>query len=403
MGQVTPNVQLPPVNLSIGEPKHGTPAVITKALQAHFSGLSSYPATAGSPALREAIAAWLERRYGLLNLDPKRHVLPVLGSREALFSLAQVVIDRDAKLAEPPIVLSPNPFYQIYEGAALLSGAEAHYLDQDPANGFACHWDRIPVNVLKRTQLLFVCSPGNPTGRVMPLEEWKTVFELADRYGFVIASDECYSEIWHSTPPLGALQAAQQLGRSWERVISFTSLSKRSNAPGLRSGFVSGDPEILKQFLLYRTYHGSAMSLMVQAASTAAWNDEQHVLDNRAQYAAKYKASYAGLNAVLPTEMPDAGFYYWLKVPDIRTSASKLSKPNSENAQKLSSDELFVQELYRQSNVLSLPGSYLSRENNGFNPGNGYIRLALVESQQTCQLGIDRLIAFCQQTQATHA
>jgi N-succinyldiaminopimelate aminotransferase len=394
MGQAVPDPQLKPVNLSIGEPKHATPAVITEALQSNFSGLSSYPATAGSAALREAIAAWLTQRYGLKNIDPKQHVLPVLGSREALFSLAQVVVNRDVNSSGPPIVLSPNPFYQIYEGAALLSGAQAWYLDQDPANGFACNWDAIPEDVLKRTQLLFVCSPGNPTGRVMPLAEWKTVFELADRYGFVIASDECYSEIWHTAPPLGALQAAQQLGRSWERIVSFTSLSKRSNAPGLRSGFVSGDPEILKKFLLYRTYHGSAMSLMVQAASTAAWKDEQHVVENRTQYAAKYKASYPSLNAVLPTAMPDAGFYYWLKVPDLRASLA-----STEAAAKLSSDELFVQELYRQSNVLSLPGSYLSRENNGFNPGNGYIRLALVESQQTCQLGIERIIAFCQQAQ----
>jgi N-succinyldiaminopimelate aminotransferase len=394
MGQVIPNGQLTPVNLSIGEPKHATPTVITDALKANFSGLSSYPATAGSPALREAIAAWLTQRYGLLNVDPKRHVLPVLGSREALFSLAQVVINRDANAFGAPIVLSPNPFYQIYEGAALLSGAEAWYLDQDPANGFACDWASIPEEILKRTQLLFVCSPGNPTGRVMPLSEWKTVFELADRYDFVIASDECYSEIWHTAPPLGALQAAQQLGRDWERIVSFTSLSKRSNAPGLRSGFVSGDPEILKKFLLYRTYHGSAMSLMVQAASAAAWQDEQHVRENRAQYAAKYQASYTSLNKILPTAMPDAGFYYWLKVPDLRKSLAL-----SGTAAKLSSDELFVQELYRQSNVLSLPGSYLSRENKGFNPGNGYIRLALVESQQTCQLGIERIIAFCQQAQ----
>ncbi len=398
MSGVIPNAQLAAVNLSIGEPKHATPKVITDALVANFSGLSSYPATAGSLVLREAIVAWLEQRYGLLNLDPKRHVLPVLGSREALFSLAQVVINRDDKRhddkrqSDKPIVLSPNPFYQIYEGAALLAGARAHFLDQDPANDFACNWASIPADVLRRTQLLFVCSPGNPTGRVMPLAEWKTVFELADRYGFVVASDECYSEIWRSEAPLGALQAAQLLGRSWERIISFTSLSKRSNAPGLRSGFVSGDPELIKQFLLYRTYHGSAMSLMVQAASTAAWNDEEHVVQNRAQYAAKYSASYDQLNAVLPSNLPDAGFYYWLKVPDF-TKHLKVDQ----NVPLLSSDELFVRELYRQSNVMSLPGSYLSRNNQGFNPGNGYIRLALVESQQTCQIGIERLISFCQQ------
>ncbi len=389
-----------PVNLSIGEPKHPTPAVITEALVANMKGLSSYPATAGSEALRSAIGQWLTRRYGLKDLDPLRHVLPVLGSREALFSLAQVVINRESRAlaGQAPIVLAPNPFYQIYEGAAILAGAQIRYLNQLEDHQFAVQWDQIEVEWLKRTQLLYVCSPGNPTGRVMDLQEWRKVFALADQYGFVIASDECYSEIWHETPPLGALQAAQQLGRSWERLISFTSLSKRSNAPGMRSGFVAGDPELLKQFLLYRTYHGSAMSLQVQAASAAAWSDEAHVEENRRAYRAKYEMTHPLLNAVTPVQRPEAGFYYWLKVPPASGKDRDEWTPGHVSA--CTDDEVFVRKLKSRYNVLALPGSYLSRDTavDGriLNPGAGYVRLALVEPLNACTAGIERIAALIQ-------
>lgn len=376
------------VNLSIGEPKHATPAVITDAITANLNGLSSYPGTAGTPSLRRAIADWLKNRYGLKDLDYSKHVLPVLGSREALFSLAQVVIDKGKSTAQP-IVLAPNPFYQIYEGAALLAGAEPFYLPQSAASGFAIDWEAIPSEILQRTQLLYVCSPGNPTGKVMPLQEWKRVFELADLYGFVIASDECYSEIWYSEAPLGALQAAQLLGRNWDRLISFTSLSKRSNAPGLRSGFVAGDPLLLSKFLLYRTYHGSAMSMMVQKASEAAWCDETHVQANRRLYAQKYQLTESTLNQATGARAPEAGFYYWFAVP----------QGCAKNADAgLTDDEFFVRELYRRSNVLTLPGHYLSRsDSTGVSPGQGWVRLALVEPAESCVEGINRIAEFCSQ------
>jgi N-succinyldiaminopimelate aminotransferase len=378
LAAVEPNKQWPALNLSIGEPKHPTPAVITQTLVNSLGGLSSYPATAGADALVNSIGQWLERRYGLQGIEPRKHILPVLGSREALFSLAQVVIDPNQNVGNAsPVVLSPNPFYQIYEGAALLAGAQIVYLNQEPSAHFAIDWQGIDQATLQRAQLLYVCSPGNPTGRVMDLAEWRQVFQLADKFGFVIASDECYSEIWHGQAPLGVLQAAQQLGRSFDRLIMFTSLSKRSNAPGLRSGFVAGDPAIIKAFLLYRTYHGSAMSLPVQLASAAAWADEVHVVENRAQYRAKFLATHDALAAKTAVQMPDAGFYYWFKTP--------ASMP---------SDETFVLELLRQRNVLSLPGSYLSRDNRGRNPGAGYVRLALVEPKEACVEGINRICNF---------
>ncbi|MBU6503982.1 MAG: succinyldiaminopimelate transaminase, partial [Burkholderiales bacterium] len=288
--RITPNTAYRPISLGIGEPRHATPDLIKQALSGAVAdpagGLAAYPATAGSPRLREAFVAWLERRYGLA-LDPATQVLPVNGSREALFAFAQTVLDPTRPGAT---VVCPNPFYQIYEGAALLAGAQPWFAPSDPARNFAVDWDSVPQDVWARTQLLYVCSPGNPTGAVMPLAEWRKLFELSGRHGFIIASDECYSEIYfREEPPLGALQAAAQLGRgSFENLVSFTSLSKRSNVPGMRSGFVAGDANLLKQFLLYRTYHGSAMSGVVQAASIAAWSDEQHVVANRALYREKF-------------------------------------------------------------------------------------------------------------------
>ena len=371
---VTPNAALGPVNLSIGEPKHPTPAAIRNAFAGALDGLAAYPATAGTPALREALAAWLRRRYNLQGLEAATQVLPVNGSREALFSFAQTVIDGSAD----GVVVCPNPFYQIYEGAALLAGATPHYVEQSPANGFRCDWDGVPDAVWSRTQLLYVCSPGNPTGAVMPMPEWKRLFELSDRHGFVIASDECYSEIYfdEAAPPLGALQAAESLGREgFPRLVVFGSLSKRSNAPGMRSGYVAGDPALIKAFLLYRTYHGSAMSPTVQAASVAAWNDEAHVVDNRRQYREKFDALTPMLEGVLATKRPEAGFYFWAGVPG-------------------GDDAAFVRELYRQFNVLALPGSFLAREVGGSNPGRGFIRLALVEPLEKCVEAAGRIRQF---------
>ena len=359
---VTPNAALRPINLSIGEPKHATPEFVKAALAGSLDGLSAYPATAGTPALREAIAAWLRRRYCLPVLDAATQVLPVNGSREALFAFAQTVIDPAGGAAR---VACPNPFYQIYEGAALLAGAQPVYLNDGMACG-ALDW--------RGVQLAYVCSPGNPTGRVLRLEDWQRLFELSDRHGFVIASDECYSELYYDElrPPLGALQAAQQLGRAeFARVVAFSSLSKRSNAPGMRSGFVAGDAQILQRFLLYRTYHGSAMSLPVQQASIAAWADEEHVRANRALYAEKYRAVLPLIGAPLSTAMPDGGFYLWVRTPI--------------------DDASFARELQRQYNVLVLPGSFLARDAHDANPGRNHVRIALVAPLAECMEAAQRL------------
>ncbi len=367
----TPSPAHRPISLGIGEPRHPTPAFIEQALVASLAGLSAYPATAGDPRLREACANWMQRRYGLA-IDPATQVLPVNGSREALFAFAQTVIDPGAG----SVVACPNPFYQIYEGAALLAGATPFYAPSDPARNFAVDWDRVPEATWARTRLLFVCSPGNPTGAVMPLAEWERLFALSDRHGFVIASDECYSEIYfRDEPPLGGLEAAARLGRhDFRNLVSFTSLSKRSNVPGLRSGFVAGDAAILKQFLLYRTYHGSAMSPVVQAASIAAWNDEAHVVDNRALYRRKFAEVTPVLSEVLDVRLPDAGFYLWAGVGE--------------------SDEDFARDLLAQYNVTVLPGSYLAREAGGVNPGRGRIRMALVADTAECLEAARRIAQF---------
>lgn len=383
---VTPNPAYRPISLGIGEPKHATPAFVVEALHqsalAQPSGLAGYPATAGEPTLRKACTDWMQRRYGLA-LDAATQVLPVNGSREALFAFAQTVLDP----TQPnPVVVCPNPFYQIYEGAALLGGATPYYAPSDPARNFAVAWDTVPPEVWARTQLLYVCSPGNPTGAVMPLDEWARLFELSDRHGFVIASDECYSEIYfRDDAPLGGLEAAAQLGRTdFKNLVMFTSLSKRSNVPGMRSGFVAGDAALIKQFLLYRTYHGSAMSPVVQAASVAAWNDEAHVVDNRNQYRTKFAQVTPVLEAVLDVRLPDAGFYLWAAVP------GHWATP------ELSADEHFAQALLAQYNVTVLPGSYLAREAQGFNPGAGRIRMALVAETAECLEAAQRIAAFVQ-------
>jgi N-succinyldiaminopimelate aminotransferase len=380
MADVTPPPQMRPIALGIGEPKHATPSLITEALCAHLSGLASYPGTAGEPALREACAAWLQRRYGV-TLDAKTQVLPVNGTREALFAFAQTVIDPTQAGAT---VVCPNPFYQIYEGAAILAGARTLHVNSDPTRNFASHWAQIDDAAWARTQLLYVCSPGNPTGAVMPLAEWKLLFELSDRHGFVIASDECYSEIYFGDePPLGSLEAAKALGRDdFKRLIAFTSLSKRSNVPGMRSGFVAGDATLIKAFLLYRTYHGSAMSGTVQHASIAAWNDEAHVVANRALYREKFAQVTPLLARVLDVKLPDAGFYLWAGVP---------------MREGVADDVAFARGLLAQYNVAVLPGSLLARTAHGVNPGAGRIRMALVAPPDECLEAATRIVSYTQQ------
>ena len=380
---VTPNPDHRPISLGIGEPRHATPQMLKDALAAALdTGLTGYPATAGEPALREACAGWLQRRYGV-TVDPSTQVLTVNGSREALFSFAQTVIDPTRPGAT---LVFPNPFYQIYEGAALLGGAQPYYVASDPARNFAVDWDSVPDEVWARTQLIFVCSPGNPTGAVMPLDEWQKLFELSDRHGFVIASDECYSEIYfRDEPPLSGLEAAARLGRTdFRRLIALTSLSKRSNVPGLRSGFVAGDAALVKAFTLYRTYHGCAMSPVVQTASALAWADEAHVVDNRAQYRAKFAAVTPMLERVMDVRLPDASFYLWAGVP----AAFRQTDGT------LSADELFARDLYAQYNVTVLPGSYLAREANGTNPGAGRVRMALVAETAECVEAAERIVSF---------
>ncbi|MBC5764455.1 succinyldiaminopimelate transaminase [Ramlibacter albus] len=370
---VTPNPQYSPISLGIGEPRHPTPGFIKDALVGSLGGLSVYPSTVGDPKLRSACAGWLERRYGIA-VDPATQVLPVNGTREALFAFAQTVVDP----SKPAVVVCPNPFYQIYEGATLLSGADPYYAPVDPTRNFAIDWDSVPADVWAKTQLVFVCSPGNPTGAVMPLSEWRKLFELQNRHGFVIASDECYSEIYfRDEPPLGGLEAAHKLGRrDFRKMLMFTSLSKRSNVPGMRTGFAAGDAELVKKFLLYRTYHGSAMSLPVQAASIAAWEDEAHVAANRDMYRQKFAEVTPLLAQVLDVKLPDAAFYLWAGV----------GGPDTE----------FARELYAQYNVTVLPGSYLAREAQGANPGAGRVRMALVADTAECLEAAHRILQFVQ-------
>ncbi|HMW24782.1 MAG TPA: succinyldiaminopimelate transaminase [Burkholderiaceae bacterium] len=384
---VTPNPALRPISLGIGEPKHATPPFLAERLASSLDGLSAYPATAGEPKLRQSCAAWLQRRYGV-SVDAATQVLPVNGTREALFSLAQTVLDpTQHRDVGGPVVVCPNPFYQIYEGAAFLGGATPVFANSDPARNFAADWSQIDEATWARCQLLYVCSPGNPTGAVMPLDEWAKLFALSDRHGFVIASDECYSEIYfRDEPPLGGLEAAVKLGRSgFERLVLLTSLSKRSNVPGLRSGFVAGDARILKNFLLYRTYHGSAMALPVQQASAAAWDDEAHVVDNRELYRRKFAQVTPLLAEVMDVRLPDAGFYLWAQVPADVCGGS---------------DTAFARELLAQYNVTVLPGSYLAREAHGSNPGAGRVRMALVAGVEECLEAAGRIAAFIRTNRA---
>ncbi len=369
---IEPNPELTHINLSIGEPKHPTPEFIRNSLIANLGGLANYPITQGSERLRQAIAHWCQQRYGV-ELDPATQILPVNGSREALFAFAQAAIDptRHSKR-----IISPNPFYQIYEGATLLAGAKPYFLNTLPDNDFGMDFDQVPADLWDEVQLVYVCSPGNPTGKVFSLNDWQRLFDLAEEHDFIIAADECYSEIYfdEDNPPLGALTAAAMLERDFSRLVVFNSLSKRSNVPGLRSGFVAGDAELIGKFLLYRTYHGSAMGPAVQAASAEAWADETHVVDNRRQYRDKFAAVLPLLSAVLDVEAPDAAFYLWARVTG--------------------DDAEFARALYRDKHVTVLPGSYLAREAGGINPGHGFIRIALVDSLDACVEAARRIADF---------
>jgi len=372
---VTPPANLRPISLGLGEPQHPTPQLLKDALTANLSGLARYPLTLGLAELRTAVAQWLVRRHGLKGLDAGTQVLPVGGSREALFSIAQAVLDPDEHDA---LVISPNPFYQIYEGAALLGGAHPYYVNSLPQNALRPDWQSIPDNVWQRVRLVYTCSPSNPHGRVMPMEEWKLLFDLSERHGFVIVSDECYSEIYfdESKPPLGALAAAQALGRTdYARLVVMGSLSKRSSAPGLRSGFAAGDKAVLAKYALYRTYHGSALSNSVQLASVAAWNDEKHVVENRRLYREKFAAFYERVNPALPLTRPEAAFYYWVAVPG-------------------GDDLAFTRDLFAATHVTVLPGSYIGREAHGVNPGRGMVRMALVSTVEDAVEAASRVAGF---------
>jgi N-succinyldiaminopimelate aminotransferase len=375
LGAVTPNPDKRPIALSIGEPKHKSPAFVAKALADNLDQMAVYPTSAGIPALREAIANWCERRFSVPAgwLDAAKHVLPVNGTREALFAFTQTAVNR----ADNGLVVSPNPFYQIYEGAAFLAGATPHYLPCLAEHGFNPDFDAVSADVWDRCQILFLCSPGNPTGALIPLDTLKKLIALADKHDFVIAADECYSELYfdEATPPAGLLSACAELGRQdFKRCVVFHSLSKRSNLPGLRSGFVAGDADILKAFLLYRTYHGCAMPVQTQLASIAAWGDEEHVRANRTLYREKFDAVLEILSPVMDVQRPDGGFYLW---PNVGTDDAK-----------------FCRDLFVTEHVTVVPGSYLSRDVDGFNPGAGRVRMALVAPLAECIEAAQRIREF---------
>ena len=372
---LTPPSNKEHIALSIGEPKHPTPTFINETIISHLHGLTQYPLTRGSDDLRTSIANWLSRRFNVPkeHLDANKHILPVNGTREALFAFAQCVIEPN----DDALVLMPNPFYQIYEGAALIAGATPLFLNSTEASNYLADYSQVTEAQWQRCQLLYICSPGNPTGAVMDKQALTDLFALADKYDFIIASDECYSELYfdEDKPPMGLLQACIEAGRNdFKRCIVFHSLSKRSNAPGLRSGFVAGDADIIAQFLKYRTYHGCAMAMPTQAASISAWNDEAHVKHNRDLYREKFSAVIKILDPVIPVEQPDAGFYLWVKTPI--------------------SDTDFARDLFGTQNVTVLPGSYLSRDTEQGNPGSSYVRMALVAPLDECVEAATRIKEF---------
>ena len=374
---ITPPVEKSPIVLSIGEPAHVTPRFIEEAILNHIKGLSNYPTTKGILELRHSISTWLAKRFNIPveYINSESQVLPVSGTREALFSFAQCVVDATVK----PVVVMPNPFYQIYEGAALLAGAETYFLNTLAEDNYLPDFDAVPEAIWQRCQLIYICSPGNPSGAVMSQVDYEKLLRLAEKYDFVIASDECYSELYddESNPPVGLLESAYRMGNtSFKRCVVFHSLSKRSNAPGLRSGFVAGDADILGQYFQYRTYHGCAMPLPTQQASIKAWLDETHVIENRRLYREKFAAFIEILSDVCDINKPPAGFYVWLKTPIADTD--------------------FAQKLFAQENITVLPGSYLSRDFAGLNPGVNYVRIALVAPLADCITAAHRIKNFFQ-------
>ena len=376
---ITQNPELDHIALSIGEPKHKAPEFVLQHLQQQLSGVSAYPLTKGIPELRQAISDWLTLRFHLPadSLNPEHHVIPVNGTREALFAFAQAVIDRNKN----PLIIMPNPFYQIYEGAAYLSGAEPYYINTTAATNYLPEFDSVSDETWSRCQLLYICSPGNPTGAVINKSTLQKLIELANKHDFIIASDECYSEIYfdENNPPTGLLEAAADMGNTdYSRCVVFHSLSKRSNLPGLRSGFVAGDKEILAKFLKYRTYHGCAMPLHHQQASIKAWLDEKHVKENRALYQKKFTAVLEILEPVLDVKKPDASFYLWANV----------------STKARFTDETFAKNLFTEQNITVLPGSYLSRKAHGINPGSQHVRMALVASYEECIEAAKRIRQF---------
>lgn len=373
---LTPPENLNHIALSIGEPKHAPPPFVLNSLRENLNLIAKYPTTSGLLELRQCIASWLERRFQLASVDAQTQVLPVNGTREALFAFAQSVVDRNKK---NPLILMPNPFYQIYEGAAFLAGATPHFLNCLAENDYHPDFDAISAATWDDCQLLYLCSPGNPTGTVISEQTLQKLINLSDKHNFIIASDECYSELYfdEGKPPIGLLQAAENMGNNeYKNCVVFHSLSKRSNLPGLRSGFVAGDAAILKQFLRYRTYHGCAMPIASQQASITAWNDETHVIDNRRQYREKFAAVVPILADVLTVKMPEAGFYLWPTTPIC--------------------DVQFAADVFSNTNVTVLPGSFLGRDNNNVNPGSNHIRMALVATQQECIEAATRIRSFMQ-------
>jgi N-succinyldiaminopimelate aminotransferase len=368
---LTPATEKTRIALSIGEPQHKSPTFVLKAVSDNLHRLANYPSSAGLPELRNTIAHWLKRRYGLFDVDPDTQVLPVSGTREALFSFAQTVVTANPTA----LVMSPNPFYQIYEGAALLAGATPHFINCTEESGLLPDFSSVTEQQWQQCQLLYLCNPGNPTGALMPIEQLQHIIRLAHEHDFVIASDECYSEIYfdEASPPPGLLQACAAMGNSeYRNCVVFHSLSKRSNLPGLRSGFVAGDARILRGFLQYRTYHGCAMPIHHQLGSIAAWSDEQHVKTNRQQYRDKFAAVLAELEGHLPVALPEAGFYLWPKTPV--------------------SDTEFARQLYAGENVIVLPGRFLARDSGGINPGENRVRMALVASIEDCIEAAQRIV-----------
>jgi N-succinyldiaminopimelate aminotransferase len=367
-------------NLGIGEPQHPTPDVILDAIRENLDGLGKYPPPAGSPVFRQSVAAWIQRRHGV-TADPETQILPVSGSREGLYSVAQFVIRPSARADDPPVVLMPNPCYQIYEGAAILADAAPAYYPTDGSDGYRPNLARIPSSVLERTQLAYFCSPGNPAGAIMTESDWQAVFRAAEQYGFVVVADEPYSEIYRGDePPIGAWPVAVRSGFNLNQLITFNSLSKRSSAPGLRSGFALAGAELMAQFRQFRTYHGAVPSLTVQLASAAAWDDERHVIENRARYGRKIDRCAPILAEALPGAVPEGGFFLWRTVPS--------------NSRWRGDDAAFARDLYSTTGITVIPGSFLARSVDGTNPGAGYVRLALVAQEDACTAACEEIARF---------